>query len=891
MSITVQRGSTTLTGGSTTQAPGTNFGSMNSTIVWNRSSRFGNTGPLGSSANETTDTMSGAIELTAVDTITFTGETSGPAARRYDWESWEYTGDPGGIHEFIVRDRVAVSVTAGSNTATISGVTNAADVVPIITGIRSTLTGSTAYGLSAIATLTNATTLNVEATQGTGTTTVYVTIVEFTGSAWTVSRGRVASAADSGTFNVRDGLDGLTGTIETFTTGSDIITHGHYLAGDTTNVAIADHWPIYSPSGSAGEYTWTFNGNQDGTAAQTMFVHVLKNALLTVARYTDSTSHTNDLAVGFSPAVVDLATASITAFRTTSGSGTAYGRGWVSARLTATNEYTLWAHRDGNTISTTVEIADLTGLATEAITDVDGDNQVVQTQTGVILTGFGFEAVQGTGKLEMWSDITGTTKVSQSITSWSDTSITFDVNRGSISNNQYIYFVVTTDAAAETSAFEVYLGLSPVTSYNDIIANTSPQHRWRFNNTYLNEGSTGSGSSLTTAVQGTGGSFPTTPICEDVTHSWLCDGRSARESVDMPDINLNITTARAFGGWYMVNQICKDFTTIYKEGGPVNNLCLLMGMGNVIVAQFADTSDDNAQSYSNFKLTPSRPYHLFYRFDYNEAVPADRRFELYIDGRLQTSSAGNPLTATDLDAHNGDIVFGGLDGSIEVGGTDVLFTNQESGNYNEWLSYDGVTLLVSPDDILNKLFRRGAIPTATIASDTEANMQTALDALSGTSYSDVPLAIRVERYANEEIQTDITLTADNITFDARVSDAVEYQGIGTLTWINTNGSNLTSDKAFASNGGSITIINPATVTLTGLQNNTEVRIYQAGTQTEVAGQENVTTGTFSASVQVTSVDIVIHAINYQNIRLESVDTTSDVSLPITQRFDRNYSNQ
>jgi hypothetical protein len=80
--------------------------------------------------------------------------------------------------------------------------------------------------------------------------------------------------------------------------------------------------------------------------------------------------------------------------------------------------------------------------------------------------------------------------------------------------------------------------------------------------------------------------------------------------------------------------------------------------------------------------------------------------------------------------------------------------------------------------------------------------------------------------------------------------------------------------------------------LTGLQNNTEVRVFSAGTTTELAGQENVTTGTFTWAYEYapnTYVDIVIHNLQYEYIRLTSVLLTSaGVSIPIQQRYDRNF---
>ena len=81
-----------------------------------------------------------------------------------------------------------------------------------------------------------------------------------------------------------------------------------------------------------------------------------------------------------------------------------------------------------------------------------------------------------------------------------------------------------------------------------------------------------------------------------------------------------------------------------------------------------------------------------------------------------------------------------------------------------------------------------------------------------------------------------------------------------------------------------------TLTLTGLQNNTEVRVYDQGTTTEIAGVENTSTGTFTTGISVSSVDIVIHALGYLNQRLTNVDTSTDRTIPIQQTIDRQYEN-
>ena len=108
---------------------------------------------------------------------------------------------------------------------------------------------------------------------------------------------------------------------------------------------------------------------------------------------------------------------------------------------------------------------------------------------------------------------------------------------------------------------------------------------------------------------------------------------------------------------------------------------------------------------------------------------------------------------------------------------------------------------------------------------------------------------------------------------------------GTVT-VNYSGGNL---PTFQTAGVSVTFQASSSLTLTGLQPNTEVRIYDAGTTTEVAGVEN--SGTSEVfSISVSSVDIVIHALGFIYQRLEGVSTASDRSIPIQQQEDRQFLN-
>ena len=83
------------------------------------------------------------------------------------------------------------------------------------------------------------------------------------------------------------------------------------------------------------------------------------------------------------------------------------------------------------------------------------------------------------------------------------------------------------------------------------------------------------------------------------------------------------------------------------------------------------------------------------------------------------------------------------------------------------------------------------------------------------------------------------------------------------------------------------------LTLTGLKSGTEVRVMNAGTNTELAGIEQVS-GSWSWSYDpdtVTSVDINIVALNYEILRLQGLALdVSGLTIPIQQRVDRNYSN-
>lgn len=520
------------------------------------------------------------------------------------------------------------------------------------------------------------------------------------------------------------------------------------------------------------------------------------------------------------------------------------------------------------------------------VSDVDGDEQLGVGQQNVVLTGFGFEAVQGTGKLELWSDTSGTTKVVQTIDSWSDNSIQFDVVDTGLSEGT-LYVVVTNDNGDESTPFGIVYGLP---AYKDVVGNLLPDHYWTLDNTYNDTGNTGPTRNMTSGVVG-GGALITSPIAEDTTHCWHQNGVLVRREIqDSPNMNITISSQeRTVCTWVQLNGIQQSLGAIWKEGGGVQNLAFLVGIGNVLMAQLADVagSRDNVQAISDFRLKAGRPYHILMRYSHTDN-PAE--FRLYIDGRKQEVTDGNPMVLGIFDSHSGDVTWGDPDNNLETGGTDIAYAGQEDTYLSHFATWSDNSANSSSggltDTEILRLFQRGAIPTDIISSGTESAMQSALDATSD-SREDAPLSYR---FLAPTGGGDLNLTMTDKVFDDGITEQIEWRGLGTLNITSVGSTNIDTNKIFASNGGTVNIIRPGVLTLNGLQNNSEVRVYEAGTETEVAGQENVTTGVFSATIPVNSVDIMIVSLDYQIVRLEAVDTSQDISLPIQQRLDRQYTN-
>ena len=141
----------------------------------------------------------------------------------------------------------------------------------------------------------------------------------------------------------------------------------------------------------------------------------------------------------------------------------------------------------------------------------------------------------------------------------------------------------------------------------------------------------------------------------------------------------------------------------------------------------------------------------------------------------------------------------------------------------------------------------------------------------------------------------------NLVSSSGSTDAMFYNNSGGLITLNVGGGGQA--PSVRNGAGATTQVNAnVNVIFDSLKDNSEVRIYTAGTKTELAGIEDATAGTpdnrnFTASLSAgASVDYVIHNFQpgdeiYQTIRVETFTWPStDTTITVQQQLDRNAEN-
>lgn len=243
-------------------------------------------------------------------------------------------------------------------------------------------------------------------------------------------------------------------------------------------------------------------------------------------------------------------------------------------------------------------------------------------------------------------------------------------------------------------------------------------------------------------------------------------------------------------------------------------------------------------------------------------------------------------SATDITANT--CTFDGFNGAtMALGGSGNAFTD---------CSFQRCSQITDSGAVV-----RGGFVRNTAAAATEAALLWTVS----SDWEDTTFAMGAANSHAIEIETAITDSWTGFTF-------VGYNGTAGPTTVGNevlnnnatsgtvtiNASDVTGTISFYNRGGASTVINSTvTITLTGLQDNTEVRVFDTGTTTEVAGIEDATAGSpgnrsFSFSATPSDgLDVRIINVTYEYLKLTNyIVPSSSTSVPIQQRFDRNYGN-
>lgn len=333
-------------------------------------------GPTGSTGNAGPNIAHCGPVLTATDTITFNKNTSTEV--KIMGEVWRYTGNAGGPNEFITRAHTSVTIAANvaSGSVAVSGISNEDDVVPFITGIEFSGTSVNDYDSSTCSAYMDGSGNLVITRGGNGATiagpiTVYVDVVEFTGSNWTVGHG-ISSSHDTATETVTLNTDstGAGGSTFSVTDWGEAFMEVN-MQGDTNGeTGLSDVLICVVPGATVSTVDFILQQDNNARNDADAYVHVMNNANLVVNRSTDTnfpetngTTGTTGFPAGAS--TTELLDELALEWQTdTSGVGTAHARGRLNARITdATGTISHYVHRQGNNVRVDRGIIELAGLS------------------------------------------------------------------------------------------------------------------------------------------------------------------------------------------------------------------------------------------------------------------------------------------------------------------------------------------------------------------------------------------------------------------------------------------------------------------------------------------------------------------------------------------------
>jgi hypothetical protein len=406
-------------------------------------------------------------------------------------------------------------------------------------------------------------------------------------------------------------------------------------------------------------------------------------------------------------------------------------------------------------------------------------------------------------------------------------------------------------------------------SYSSDIQALSPSHYFKFDGNATDE--IAALTSTETSIVWTSDA-----IAQDATY---CMKVNATDDTLALDSSSAINNKDRFfvAGWVQTSAIQQPPTRFYGDGGGNNSVEFHLGFGNILMYEIYSNNGNGfvCQIYSDVILEPSRNYHIALQY---ENSSNGNFFKAWLDGVPQLDA--NNTTPDGEFSSNRDPGIFGTGANSAIGGTLIKVVTPVNAKYNHWGFWaDANASAITTSVVRETLFEKGVLPDITVSSQTD------LDNLANSARPNAACCIAI---SEASAGAGLTLEADNVTFDPLASIHIQWLGTGTLIWTNTNGSNASIIST--PNGGSVDLRNERTVTFNNLQPNTEIRIFETGTINEIAGVEDVNTGSWSAKIFDGNYDIRIMSVKYRVIEYTDVEISSDTVFNIKQFFDKNYSN-
>jgi hypothetical protein len=341
-------------------------------------------------------------------------------------------------------------------------------------------------------------------------------------------------------------------------------------------------------------------------------------------------------------------------------------------------------------------------------------------------------------------------------------------------------------------------------AYTDDIIALNADHLYTFDGNQNDSIGTANGSA-------TNVSYASAAIALDATNCLSTTAVGSRVSLPTTTTINGQQSRKAVCGWFETDSIQPPPKRLYGEGtdGVSTPLYqIVLAYGNSLLFECIDTGFTVQVAGTNI-ASPNRTYHFCTTF---EGSGNNNEIRFYIDGvRQDIEIPDPPAPGTANITARGAGEFGDPGGASGIGGGAVTMNAPVNGRFNHWAFFTGANASLTETQIRQTLFERGAIADFTVSTNTQANMQTALDAITD-SQGDSPCCIEIEPVSGGG---DFTLTSDKI-FNKLASIHFRYNGTAdTLTVVNVLG-NQQGDASIGSApfGGSLVLATRQTLTVT-----------------------------------------------------------------------------